>query len=88
MSIPSTISLAKCEAISFDELRKIASNVSAFEFKSKPDDNDVEASIREMLPFLNEVPIEYPKDEFEKEKIGLRMVDFTDGYDYTTTNFG
>ena len=41
-----------------------------------------------MLPKLLEITPEYPKDDAEKEKVGIRVVDFAESYDYSITNYG
>ncbi|CDW83349.1 UNKNOWN [Stylonychia lemnae] len=83
--IPSTISLMKCEAITYEELSAINTKHPSFDFSGVPDDNDVELSIKKMLPKFRPLASEYPKDDYEKDRISLRYVDFKDSYDYSVT---
>ena len=87
MTIPSTTNLAKLDAISYEELRLINEKVPSFDFTHSLDDNDPEASIKTMLPQVTEVQAEYPKEDVEKDRVGLRVVDFAESYDYSSTNY-
>lgn len=40
-----------------------------------------------MLPFMTEITAEYPREDPEKDRIGLRVVDFAESYDYSSTNY-
>ena len=42
LTIPSTMSLAHCEAITYDEIRALQTKTPSFEFRADPGDNDVE----------------------------------------------
>jgi hypothetical protein len=75
-TIPSTITLAKLEPVSYEELRVLSIKNPSFEFDANLDDNDVESSIKEMLPKFAEVTPEYPKEDPERDRIGLRVSDF------------
>ena len=85
--IPSTITLAKLESISYDELAQLAVKYPSFDFTANPEDNDPEMSIKEMLPRYQYLGQEYPKEDGERDRMSLRVVDFAQTYDYTQTHY-
>lgn len=59
----------------------------SFDFVAKADENDVEAGIKKLVPRFYHVTPEYPKEEADKERNCLRMVDFEGAYNYHNSAF-
>ena len=55
MTIPSTISVARCETISYDEMRILNEKSPSFEFISNIYENDPEINIKQLIPVLTEI---------------------------------
>lgn len=85
--IPSTITLGKLDAISQEELNLLNQKHPIFDFIAKPEENDVESSIKSMLPHCTDIMAEYPKEDPDKDRVGLRVHDFQESYDYTTAGY-
>jgi thiamine pyrophosphokinase len=49
-AIPSSINIMNCDSITYEELSKINQNQPSFYFQAKTDDNDVEKSIKDIIP--------------------------------------
>jgi hypothetical protein len=86
-TIPSTISILKCEAILYDELSDLSKVYPTFDFISIPDENNVELSIKKMLPVFIPKEVEYPREEVDADRKGYHVVDFEQSFDYSKTNF-
>lgn len=85
--IPSTFTLAKLESLSYEEQRELTCKYPSFDFRADLEENNVEASIKEMIPKNTELVPEYPKDEPDKNRIGLRVHDFSESYDYSQSSY-
>ena len=86
-TLPSTVTLAKCETISYEESAKLNTQYPSFEFTSSADENEPEKSIKASLPKFEGMIPEYPKEEVDKDRQCLRVVDFQNSYDYSQTAY-
>ena len=94
LTIPSTMTIAKCPCLTPDESTSWSEQSTSFSFRADPTDKEPEASIKEMLPSITSKVPEYPKhigedtSKIEKLRVGTRMVDFKEGYEYEKSKFG
>ena len=80
--IPSSVNLMKCESINYEELSKLNNDHPSFDFTSIPDENDVESSLKKILPLLNSILPEYPRDDNDRDRMSIPIVDFEGSYNY------
>lgn len=74
--IPSTTTLAKIEAFTYEEIQALTLKYPSFNFASNPEDNDCEQSVKEVLPVFQPILSEYPREDSDKERVSLRISEF------------